>query len=82
MDRLEDDKDNKVNVNLKRLIVGNPQSSNVLRLFYYLLSLVAAYICFKVNKGFSWSIILALLFYPLYLIYVYSKYGKKPINLK
>ena len=44
MDRLEDDKDNKVNVNLKGLIVGNLQSSNVLRLFYYLLSLVAAYI--------------------------------------
>lgn len=67
MDRLEDDKDNKVNVNLKGLIVGNLQSSNVLRLFYYLLSLVAAYIyiCFKVNKGFSRSIIFIVIFSTL-----------------
>ena len=54
----------------------------VVRLFYSLISLFAAYVCFKINKGFSWSIILALLFSPIYLIYAYAKYGKQPFKLK
>jgi hypothetical protein len=84
MDRLEDDQNDntKININFHSLILGNSPLSNVIRIFYYLLSLFAAYVCFKIHKGFSLSIILALLFSPLYLIYVYAKYGKKPFKLK
>lgn len=56
--------------------------SETVRIFYYFVSLFAAYVCFKINKGFSWSIILALLFSPIYLIYAYATYGKQPFKLK
>lgn len=53
---------------------------SLVQLFYTLVSLFAAYLCFKVNKGFSWTIILALMFSPVYIIYVLAAYGKKPFK--
>ena len=53
---------------------------SLVQLFYTLVSLFAAYLCFKVNKGFSWTIILALMFSPIYIVYVLAAYGKKPFK--
>ena len=39
---------------------------------YMLLGLYAAFLSFKRNKGLSWSIIPALLFSPLYIVYVFA----------
>ena len=47
-----------------------------IRLFYGLLSLYAAYLCFKKNNGLSWGIIPALLFSPVYIVYVYATKSK------
>ena len=47
-----------------------------LRLFYGLLALYAAYLCFKKNNGLSWGIIPALLFSPIYIVYVYATKSK------
>ena len=66
----------------KERMVAAPISVEIVRLFYYFLSLYAAYVCFKVNKGFSWYIIVALFFSPLYLVYAYATYGKQPFKLK
>lgn len=80
-DRMENEKLKRENEKLKRenentSLLNNPVSE-VIRLFYYFLTLLAAYVCFKINKGFSWSIILAVLFSPIYLVYAYAQHGKK-----
>lgn len=67
----------------KKEEVKRPRSSpmhSLVQLFYTLVSLFAAYLCFKVNKGFSWTIILALVFSPIYIVYVLAAYGKKPFK--
>jgi len=57
--------------------MGFSPMHEMVRMFYFFLGLFAAYVCFKINKGFSWSIILALVFSPIYLVYAYSQHGKK-----
>ena len=47
-----------------------------LRVFYGLLTLYAAYLCFKKNNGLSWGIIPALIFSPIYIVYVYATKSK------
>lgn len=79
-DRMEDEKLKRENEMLMRnenTSLLNNSVSEVIRLFYYFLTLLAAYVCFKINKGFSWSIILAMLFSPIYLVYAYAQHGKK-----
>lgn len=51
-------------------------SFEILRVLYGLLTLYAAYLCFKKNNGLSWGIIPALLFSPIYIVYVYATKSK------
>ena len=66
----------KQNKDLVKVINVSFITHEVVRLFYGLLSLYAAYLCFKKNNGFSWSIIPALLFSPIYIVYVYATKSK------
>ena len=82
MNNPADKEDSNIKVNYYSSIMNNSPLSNMIQIFYYLLSLFAAYVCFNMNKGFSWSIILALLFSPRYLVYAYAKCGKNIFKLK
>jgi len=76
------DKD-KVKVRIKKKDNIIPSSrrisdeSRIASLLYTLISFYAVYLCFRINKGVSWGIIPALLFSPLYVIYVYATKDKK-----
>ncbi len=59
-----------------------PTVNILLFLLNTLLGFYAIYISFKVNKGISWGIIPALFFPIIYLIYIYSKYGKSAFQKK
>ena len=55
--------------------------NKLMRSVYFITSMIAAYLSFKINKGVSWSIIIALLFSPLYIIYVLAVHGKKVLKV-
>ena len=44
---------------------------------FMLVSLYSLYLSFKINKALSWSIIPALFFPPIYLVYVLAAHGSK-----
>ena len=46
-------------------------------MMFMLVSLYSLYLSFKINKGVSWSIIPALFFPPIYLVYVFAVHGSK-----
>lgn len=54
----------------------------LLFLLHTLIGFYAIYISFKVNKGITWGIFPALFFPIIYLIYIYSKYGKSAFRKK
>ena len=49
-------------------------------MMFMLVSLYSLYLSFKINKGVSWSIIPALFFPPIYLVYVFAVHGSKPFK--
>lgn len=59
-----------------------PAINVLLFLLYTLLGFYAIYISFKVNKGLSISLLPALFFPVIYLIYVFAKYGKSAFQKK
>ena len=67
--------------NNNNLSIGFKGNNKLMRLVYFITSMTAAYLSFKVNKGVSWSIIIALLFSPLYIIYVLAVHGKKVLKV-
>lgn len=67
----EDEEKKRINIPTGPLVIFE-----FLRVLYGLLTLYAAYLCFKKNNGFSWSIIPALLFSPIYIVYVYATKSK------
>ena len=56
-------------------------NNKLTRFVYFIISMTAAYLSFKVNKGVTWSIIIALLFSPLYIIYILAVHGKKVFKI-
>ena len=73
-------KDKEKDKEKKEIILNKGRISDESRLaslLYTLTSFYAAYLCFRKNKGVSWGIIPALLFSPLYIIYVYATKDKK-----
>ena len=51
------------------------------RSIFIILSLIAIYLSFKINKGFNFgSFMVAFLFPPVYIIYVLAIYGSKFIT--
>jgi len=52
------------------------EESKLISLFYTIVSLYAAFLCFKKNKGVTWYIIPALMFSPLYIVYVFATKDK------
>jgi len=63
----------------KKTVINNSPLvlSPAARFIFSIISLVAAYMCFKINKGFSWYIIIALFFSPLYIVYALAVHGNK-----
>ena len=49
------------------------------RIFYSFITLYAAFLCFKRNNGVNWCIIPAIIFSPIYIVYVFAT---KPKNFK
>ena len=57
-------------------IVEILEVNRIISFFYTLVTLYAAYLCFKRNNGISWCIIPALLSSPFYIVYVFATKDK------
>lgn len=78
------DQENKENDNYQKKININIETIPLviiefIRFAMLFVSLYAAFLCFKRNNGLSWCIIPAILFSPIYIVYVYAT---KPKNFK
>jgi len=81
MEQIDDRRNNRHSAitNNNNLDIGF--GGKLMRSVYFITSMIAAYLSFKINKGVSWSIIIALLFSPLYIIYVLAVHGKKVLKV-
>jgi len=57
-------------------VMGINIFGDMFQLLFFLLGLYAAFLSFKRNKGLGWSIIPALLFSPIYIVYVFATKDK------
>lgn len=59
-------------------VLGSIIWVTIMQIFWIIIALIAIYYSFKLNGGMSWSILLAIFFSPIYLVYGVYKIGFPP----